>query len=373
MTLKIIHIINDEKFLDAAYTAFEAAYPNKNEFIVFANSKELKHLKLIKPKFLPTYYLYSAYLIQKSIQADIVIFHSLHEGNLRILNALPKTIKTIWLGWGYDYYDLINAPLLKEKTLKYQQSLSDRHPIKLKSIIKNIIVPKVYKRKLINKIDIFSPVLYEDYLLVKQSINNFTLKYVSWNYGTLEDDLIRGFEGKSVNGNNILLGNSASLTNNHLDALELLKTINLGPRKVVAPLSYGDLAYKNYIIGQSKATLGSAFTPLIDFMPIDDYIEILQSCSIVIMNHLRQQALGNIVIALYLGAKVFLNKENPIYQFFINLDAVIYDIESLGSEMDSKLTQPQIDKNRQILQEYWGREVILDKTTNIIKKALSSH
>lgn len=373
MTLKIIHIINDEKFPDAAYTAFELAYPNQNEFIIFSKSKELTHLKLIKPRFLPTYYLYSAYLIQKSIQADIVVFHSLHEGNLRILNALPKTIKTIWLGWGYDYYDLIDAPLLKEKTLNYQQSLSDRDPIKLKSIIKKIIVPKVHKRKLINKIDIFSPVLYEDYLLVKQSIDNFTPKYVSWNYGTLEDDLIRGFEGKSVHDNNILLGNSASLTNNHLDAFEILKKVNLNSRKVITPLSYGDPVYKNYIIEQGKTTLGSAFTPLIDFMPIDDYIKTVQSCPIVVMNHLRQQALGNIVIALYLGAKVFLNKENPIYQFFINLDAVIYDIESLGSEMNSKLTQRQIDKNRQILQKYWGRDRILDKTTNIIKQALSNH
>lgn len=371
MSLKITHIIYDDKFPDAAYTAFEKAYPNQNEFILFTNSKKLNYIKLFRPKTLPSYYLYSSYLLRQSIKADIVIFHTLNDNNLRVLNALPKSIKTIWLGWGYDYYDLIKGTFLKEKTLNYQASMLDKHPIKLKSIIKALVLPKINKLKLINKIDIFSPVLYEDYLLVKQNIKNFTPMYVSWNYGTLEDDLIRGFDGKSINGENILLGNSASLTNNHLDAFELLKTLNLGSRKVITPLSYGNLSYKNYIIEQGKIALGSAFTPLVDFMPIDDYIKTLQSCSIVVMNHLRQQALGNIVIALYLGAKVFLNKENPVYQFFISLDAFVYDIESLEFEMSSKLTQSEIDKNRQILQNYWGRKVSLDKTYNLINATLN--
>ncbi len=45
--------------------------------------------------------------------------------------------------------------------------------------------------KVFNKIDYFSPVLYEDYLLVKNKFKNFKPKYIDWNYGTLEDDLIK--------------------------------------------------------------------------------------------------------------------------------------------------------------------------------------
>ena len=364
MDLKIIHIISDEKFPDAAYTAFELAYPNQNEFIVFSNSKELKHLKLIKPRFLPTYYLYSAFLIQKSIQSDIVVFHSMNDISLKVLKGLPDNIKTIWLGWGFDYYDLTDHQLFQKKTLNYKKKIDSSLKSRLRKVkrLKSIYT----KKKLLPKIDVFSPVLYEDYQLVKTSIPRFSPKFMSWNYGTLEDNLIRGFEGKEVNGNNILLGNSATLTNNHLDAFELLKTLDLGSKKVIVPLSYGKPRYRNDIIEQGKIVLGPAFTPLVDFMPIDDYIKTLQSCSIVVMNHLRQQALGNIVIALYLGAKVFLNKDSPVFHFFTNLDAVIYDIESLGSEIDSKLTQQQVDKNRQILKAYWGRDVIIGKTSQLI-------
>ena len=61
--------------------------------------------------------------------------------------------------------------------------------------------------KVFNKIDYFSPVLYEDYLLVK---NKFKPKYIDWN--------IRRWSNKR-RFRNILLGNS--FENNHIEAIDL--------------------------------------------------------------------------------------------------------------------------------------------------------
>lgn len=371
MPLKIIHIIRDEKFPDAAYSAFESAFPNQNEFVIFSNTSKLRFIKRITPIFYNQFYLYSKNLIRKTCQADVVVFHGLDRNALRILNALPSSTRTIWLGWGYDYYDLTKLPLHKEKTQVAVEQTKATVKTQLKILVKKIIRPEINKTDLVNKIDIFSPVLYEDFELVKAAIPNFLPRYASWNYGTLEDDLIRSFEGKSITSNNILLGNSASYTNNHLDVLDSLSTIDLSERKVIIPLSYGDANYRNLIVSEGSRTLGKAFTPLIDFMPIDEYIAILQSCSIVVMNHLRQQALGNIVIALYLGAKVFLDEKNPVYQFFLKNNAYIYSILDLETQIDEKLTSQQINVNRRILQEYWGRDVILQKTKDIVNTALT--
>ncbi|MGP4883030.1 hypothetical protein ACTXQV_67810, partial [Klebsiella pneumoniae] len=63
---------------------------------------------------------------------------------------------------------------------------------------------------------------------------------------------------------------------------------------------------------------GDKFLPVVDYMPIQQYVGILINCGFVIMNHVRQQALGNILIMLYLGAKVFLREENPVYTFLKN-------------------------------------------------------
>lgn len=371
MPLKIIHIIRDEKFPDAAHSVFEPAFPNQNEFIIFSNSTELKFVKRIVPTFYNPLYLYSKQLIRKVCQADVVVFHGLDRNALRILKALSGNTKTIWLGWGYDYYDLTELPLHKEKTTEVASTAKTTVKAQLKTLIKKLIKPEPNKKKLINKVNVFSPVLYEDFELVKKAIPNFTPKYASWNYGTLEDDLIRGFEGKKITGNNILLGNSASYTNNHLDAFDSLSVLDLNGKKIITPLSYGDMDYRNLIVSEGHKNFGDTFVPLIDFMPIDEYIAVLQSCSIVVMNHLRQQALGNIVIALYLGAKVFLDKRNPIYQFFIKNDACIYCLEELEAQMQENLTGEQIDRNRRVLQNYWSRDVILQKTKNIVDSAIN--
>lgn len=372
MTLKIVHIINDEKFPDAAHYAFEATFPKQNEFIVFSNRKKLRFIKRISPKFYSPIYLHFKCLIRKITLADIVVFHGMDRNKLRILKALPENTKTIWLGWGFDYYDLISKPFLKEKTNTAIGKINSSKKALLKTLLKKAIQPELRKVEILNKITVFSPVLYEDYELVKKAIPDFLPTYASWNYGTLEDDLIRGFEGKKVTENNILLGNSASYTNNHLDAFDNLSASDISGRKIITPLSYGDTRYRDLIASEGNKVFGDAFVPLIDFMPIDEYIAILQSCSIVVMNHLRQQALGNIVIALYLGAKVFLDKENPIYQFFVNNNAHIYSIEDLAVEIHSELSDDQINTNRQVLQKHWGREVILQKTKNIVEAALTA-
>jgi len=101
---------------------------------------------------------------------------------------------------------------------------------------------------------------------------------------------------------------------------------------------------------------------------VDEYIEIISTCSIVVMNHLRQQAVSNIVIMLYLGAKVFLDNQNPVYGFLKDQDAYIYRIEELSCEMNNLLTTEQVDKNRQILRSIWSRDVILEKTSDLLEK-----
>ena len=91
-------------------------------------------------------------------------------------------------------------------------------------------------------------------------------------------------------GNNILVGNSAHPENNHLDIAYKLKTINLSNRKIIVPLSYGDNKYKKIILKKYKNIFGNKFKPLLDFISIKDYLNILKSCNICIMGHLRQQA-----------------------------------------------------------------------------------
>ena len=171
-------------------------------------------------------------------------------------------------------------------------------------------------------------------------------------------------------GQNILLGNSASETNNHVEILGILSRHDLGSRKVIVPLSYGDHEYRSNIIEIGKRMLGNAFVPLVDYMPLHEYSSIVASCNVVIMNHLRQQALGNIGTALYQGAHVFLDPSNPVYQFFIEKKAIVQSTQNLlsGALPLAGLHADDISRNRSVLESFWGQEQVHANVAALLSK-----
>ena len=90
-------------------------------------------------------------------------------------------------------------------------------------------------------------------------------------------------------GDNILIGNSAAETNNHLEILQYLKKLNIGDRKIIVPLSYGGWKVQKQIIMESyEKEFHNQFVPILNFMPFADYKHIIGSCSIAIFGHERE-------------------------------------------------------------------------------------
>lgn len=375
----ILHIIIDQKFIDTAYNIFERLYPGKNEYILPTLDKEIKYIRKTKFKKLSYFELIKKDFYKNLNKYDFVVIHCLTNICKYIIARAPSNIKFVWIGWGSDYYQFINKDLLLKDTKKLKRKhdienfINDLKKINFKKFIKAILVNIIFKdiNKLINKIDYFAPVLYEDYVLFKNSIKFKTsIKYIEWNYGTLEENFVQDFNLK-VKANNILVGNSASYENNHLETFNLLKKFNLFNRKIIAPLSYGNKKYCQEIINYGKNIFKDNFYPLVDFFDLKDYINIISSCNIVIMNHKRQQALGNIITMLYAGAKVFLDKENTIYSFFKRNGVYIFTIDDINQQnLDSKLDEDKIIKNREILINLWGEKTILEKTKNLFETLL---
>ena len=145
--------------------------------------------------------------------------------------------------------------------------------------------------------------------------------------------------------------------------------------KIVCPLSYGENSYQQIIIETGREIFGDKFLPVVDYMPIQQYVGILINCGFVIMNHVRQQALGNILIMLYLGAKVFLREENPVYTFLKNHGAILFSIQTLEEDkslLSEGLSVEDIHINRKVLMSIWSEQVVTDMTKSLIATALSS-
>ena len=365
MTLKIIHVMLDEKFNDMAIRQFEAAAPGIHEYWV--TSKELVFTTSILAKRCAW-----RDLIVRFKKSDVtgVIFHSLPAGRYSLLKRIPAGKSVVWLGFGYDYYSLLQHD--DENTMvlsKTRKMASKSHWARIQNLPRKIasrlLFPERHNIDLLQRVDFFSPVLDSEFDLLNKHIR-LRAKYIEWNYGTVEEDLSR--PGVFADGKNILAGNSASATNNHIELFEAIRDqVDLTGRKVIVPLSYGDIEYREKIIAAGKKILPGAFEPLTEFVPKDDYLSTIQSCGFVMMNHSRQQALGNICMAMLLGARVYLQHNNPLSSWFARRGAIFGDMGNLDMR---PLSDDEKRINHDVIQAHWGKEVQITRTLKLVQSII---
>lgn len=393
--MKLLHIVIDNKFIDGAIREFEKAFPGGNEFICFSNSVQFALISSPLVQTVSPEKIGEEDFVAKMKTYPVIVFHWLSNYSLDIIEMLHDTnIKFCWIGWGGDYYDIITnsqdvSPLLLDSTLELygdyrllleKESLENERK-KYNNLgcigkVKRKLFPQRYdvpptedfllrKKRIIKRINYFAPVIPQDFKLVKGATEDFRAKYCEWRYGTIEDDLVPEKLGNIVlKSNNILVGNSAFFTCNHIESFNLLSHLDLSDRKITVPLSYGIDFYKNKILFEGDKCFRDKFDPVLEFMPIEQYVNYLSSCSVVIMNHRRQQAVGNIVIMLYLGAKVFLRNENPVKEFLTENGIEIFDINKINNEFI--FDSAQIKDQRERLIHLWGRDVVKQNTKNLI-------
>ena len=375
-TTDILHIAQDEKFIPAARFLFEKAFPGKNRFVIIKPAGN-PPLKYIKDDFPAEFLVHSpstvVELTAMAQQARVVILHGLDKMKAAVYQQLSDKGKIAASIFGAEMYNahisgtdyLGDKTRMLEKTIR-RQTLVDwlkglyrrgryRHTkglyrdVDMKSIIYDI-----------SHFCLISRNTHQQF--IKRGILNPRSRMIPFSYYPLDfiitDNTLRA--GRS----DILLGNSASATNNHLEAFDILKSLDLGNRKVVTPLSYGKPKYARMIERYGHKLLPRHFEALRDFIPLADYNKLLSSCGFVVMNHYRSQAMGNLITSLYIGAKVFLN-DTEAYQYFKKLGCNIYlidkDLVGEGKAGLTPLTQEQVDHNRQILEKELSSEILAVK------------
>lgn len=383
----ILHLAQDEKFIDNALSNFEHFTSGKNKLVVFSELKELKYIRIAKVDYLINPKKFSPKkLIKKLGHIDLIISHSLFEGSVKVIKQ--ATCPVVWLGFGIDYYPLIvdsSFSLFQSKTASLYNELIELLNNKLKlSIIK--IIKRIFPQSFFHssnfrylqliksgKITFFAPVIKPEYDLLKNKCmsNNFP-EYIDFNFGSGYASDENFFSKIQITGNNILLGNSASFTNNHIEAIDIIANhIKNKSRKIIVPLNYGDEFYKFKILSYAEKVLGSSFEPILDFMDKKEFYLKISSCSICIMNHLRQQALGSISMMLLWGAKVFLNEKNMLYQYLKDIGFIVFSIDEicqLGEKAFTELTTNEKCINSSLVKTLWSKSVVLDKIKKLIEK-----
>lgn len=363
----ILHILDEEKFLKKAIQIFEDILPNENIYLIGVNDNksEIYHDRI---KFKKLLYAkkgsreYKKLFQEHATKADIIFFHNLYKDyKLNLYPLIPRESKNVWYLWGAEIYGLnpsVNN-ILPQTQKAYNRSL----PIlkffrkRVLSKIKKRYEWHLFKKIVKRKIDYVLTNISEDIDLLDSYVNNKARRgwftYFSFTEQNLKDKLV-------LERQNILIGNSSSETNNHIDAFELIRVKDISARKVYVPLSYGDVDYKRVVISKGKHLLKDQMVPLTKFLSIDEYNSIIKSCSILIMNHKRQQAFNTIMMAIAAGCKVFLREENTIYSCLKREGFLVFSIQKDFGTKDSlhALTEKEMLKNIALCQRLYNYDTV---------------
>ncbi len=389
--VRLIHFFDDEKFVNNAIEIFGYLnHPNSEYFVIKDDYKD--NFIHAKPKLVKNIVLnqagdYDSININKENLSGkkVVLLHNLTKRKQNIVNILSDDILLVWFSWGNDLYNAwkpfkfsIYEPETSEFVFR-NYSLKSKllnmlfFKCNLHSIFKT--TSKIYNTpyyKAAQKIDISVPVLSSevDYL---HKINKRYI-YAPFTYGNLSLFTTNLKNNDDVKGSsNILVGNSCTASNNHVEVFTKLSKLDLGNRKVIVPLSYGiEDDYLDFVLQKGKRLLGANFYPLTSFMPLQEYNKLLFSCNVAIFNHIRQQAVANIIVMIYFGARVFFNKKGMAYKFYHSEGLQISTLESINQELlDTQLIPLELETNRRLMEKMYSKEAVEVKVKQLYKTILN--
>ncbi len=278
--------------------------------------------------------------IREVYKADVIIAHAAPLAYFFLL--LPNKInKVIWVIHGG-----IDIPL-SNKSKKLTEYLDLLFKRKIKSHTTHIQEDSdIVNRTLgINADFIYSPGYLSNTFTNIKDGSEFVYK--------------KGFSNK-----NILLGNSTDPHNNHIEALEIVEKACIEAEMITSILSYGVYeSYKENVISVGEKMFGQKFNPVSKFMPLSDYLKLLNSIDYAVFNHKRQEAMGVTIQLLSLAKPIFFNPQSPAYQSLIRRGYVVFNIYELEKFKDIKSVD--LRKNRELLLKEYSLEVLNSFYTNL--------
>ena len=165
-------------------------------------------------------------------------------------------------------------------------------------------------------------------------------------------------------GVNILLGNSASASNNHLEVMQRMIPYKDYSFMLYVPLSYGSKEHARLVIQRGHELFGEKFKPVTNFMPYGEYVDFLLGMDVAIFNHSRQQAMGNTILLLGMGKTVYMRTDVPQWSFLTGLGLRLRDVEDFSfSEIDAK----DKERNSEIVRNYFSRNNLVGQLKKVLE------
>lgn len=387
-----LHLVDNEKFTASSVSLFRMCDPGNHTFVRIVDSHvdisdcrdtvtEIIEIEFSSGQFYE--------LMQNLKDYTAVFIHNLFNCyHIYITNNAHPGATLVWFFWGGElwtiprlrtkimmsltkglFYKNQIIPWLQRNWKKYVALLGPEKSqyTYFKKKQKRLSLLCVDLEQAIQRVDYIVPVFEDDFFLLQRTIS-CKAQRLEWNYPCPSPLTV--FNDIHISGNNWLAGNSSHYSNNHFELFRYLKKIKGHRGKVIVPLSYGDEDYRRDVVWLGRKLLKDRFRPLTGFLPYEKYLETLASCSAAFFNTRRQQAMGNIFSLMYLGTRVFLREDGPVYHFLKRRQAVIFsipkDIPSCARAIETPLDKGQLNQNRKVVDQIASEEAIKNKTQKML-------
>lgn len=306
-----IHIMPNEKFTEQFILFVNKYYPCQNHsFYIYSLGKEYTHIEQENVTYCYIAQLNNVVTKEVLKRADRIIVHSFFDKHILFwLSKKTKySSKFVMVIWGAEIYN--NTLKLKNNEVKGLYKLY-------------LYLFEKWKGSIMNRCKLFMTFSCADEGYTRENYGIDGEFFDCLYPPNVDKDLINMLYLPDMNEKKtikIVLGNSASVTNQHMEALQQLKKYKNDNIKIYCPLSYGDSNNAKKVIDAGKQIFGNKFVPIVEFMNYIEYTKFLAQVDIAIYNNIRQEATGNIEILAFLGKKIYIRKDVALWAHYVERD-----------------------------------------------------
>ena len=270
-------------------------------------------------------------------EADNIVIHGF-SFNIRWLTFLylhrHYLKKAIWIIWGVDLYNYVRTTgnPIKNKIINYIEYIC-------RAACKTSVA--IFP----TDVNIFKKHFGNDKLVLQVPLSFNDVAFKEWD--TLIQKRKEYLKNNKEHMISIMVGHNAFAFNRHGEIILLLERFKEKNILLTLPLSYGNdygvikpnytRDLQNLIKNLSMRDKARFLTKL---MPKSEYYQFLANLDIAILNAARQNGLGNIIPLLYMGKKIYLAKDNPLFYFFRENGFEIHDVQEIASSTFEEFIEP---------------------------------
>lgn len=356
----IVHVMGHSMYTTDFYSFINDNFDHSNQLFVTGKAKDPRaqspiglnrqttDVEIVAPKNILRY-------ISVLDAADGIVLHGIFSAKHLMLISKKKEWlrKSCWVVWGGDIYRH------NDEHRRFREKAEEYFKIKYGPEI-GYIAPLVRK----------DLPLVEQWYRVKGEAHFVSYPVPLHRKGVLERILKQGYD-KHVSSDrtvNIVLGNSATKTNCHMEALDVLAGYRDQNIKLYIPLSYGFHGYEEYageVLSYAWKIFGTdKVVPILEKMDGEEYTDFLSKMDVAVFYNDRQQAMGNIAILLASGAKIYIRDDTNMWEHYKTLGYSLdnaYDISSTLFADFCTYNQVKKENNMGQIKKYLDIRIIREK------------